>query len=190
MRGTSLAIVTGSWIIIMLTNFSIISALAGASSLSITTDKTRYTRDEMIKLVVSNNLDIPIWYIGYPQSELTFWTIERAKDKGWRRMDFRLPMIKEGRETCIIAMYERPIGSVKELKPESDLHFEWNQKICLLKIVTESSEPETIERGTYRFVLHYSLNTIKSEKGEAEPWKRPIELDEIKVVYSNEFILE
>jgi hypothetical protein len=144
----------------------------------------------MIKLVVSNDLDIPIWYIGYSQPELAFWTIERAKDDGWRRMDFRLPLIKEGREACIIAMYERPIGFVRELMPDSDLLFEWNQKICLLRIATESSEPEMIERGTYRFVLHYSLNTIKSEKGEVEPWKRPIELCEIEVVYSNEFILE
>jgi len=40
---------------------------------------------------------------------------------------------------------------------------EWNQKICLIKIVTESAEPEILESGRYRFVMHYSLDTVKSE---------------------------
>jgi hypothetical protein len=59
-----------------------------------------------------------------------------------------------------------------------------------LKIAIKSTEPEMIERGMYRFVLHYSLNTVKSENVEAEPWKRLIELGETKIAYSNEFVLE
>lgn len=190
MRSTTLLLIIGLLIIPLLLGCSMKSATAETSSISMATDMTRYVRGEMIKIVVTNNLDIPIWYIGYPQRDLVFWTIERAKENGWHSLGFRLPLIEEGRGVCRIAMYERPIGVVMDLKPHSDLLYEWNQKICLLKIVTESTEPEIIERGRYRFVLRYSLDTVKSENVEAEPWKRPIDLGEIKVVYSNEFILE
>jgi len=190
MRSTSLLLIIGLLIILLLLSSSMKSATAETLSISMATDKTRYVRGEMIKIVVTNSLDIPIWYIGYPQRELVFWTIERAKDNGWHSLGFRLPLIEEGREVCRIVMYERPIGVVMDLKPHSDLLCEWNQKICLLKIVTESTEPEMIERGIYRFVLRYSLDTVKSENVETEPWKRPIDLGEIKVVYSNEFVLE
>jgi hypothetical protein len=165
-------------------------AAAETSSISMATDKTRYVRGEMIKLVVTNSLDIPIWYIGYPQPELVFWTIERAKDNRWRRLGFRLPLIEESREVCRIAMYERPIGVVRDLKPHSDLFYEWNQKICPIKKVTGSTEPEMLESGRYRFVFRYSLDTVRSENLETEPWKRPIELGAIRIAYSNEFILE
>ena len=190
MRSTTLLLIIGLLIIPLLLGCSMKSATAETSSISMDTDMTRYVRGEMIKIVVTNNLDIPIWYIGYPQRDLVFWTIERAKENGWHSLGFRLPLIEEGRGVCRIAMYERPIGVVMDLKPHSDLLYEWNQKICLLKIVTESTEPEIIERGRYRFVLRYSLDTVKSENVETEPWKKPIDLGEIKVVYSNEFILE
>jgi len=154
------------------------------------TDNTRYVRGEMIKLLVRNSFDIPIWYIGYPQPDLVFWTIERATDNGWNSVGFRLPLIEAGKAVCRIAMYEQPIGAVTDLKPHSDLLYEWNQKICPVKRVPEPFEPETIERGRYRFVLRYSLKTMKSENIKAEPWKRPIELGETKVAYSNEFVME
>ena len=189
MRSTTLLLIIGL-LIIPLLGCSMKSATAETSSISMATDMTRYVRGEMIKLLVTNSLDIPIWYIGYPQCDLVFWTIERAKDNGWHSLSFRLPLIEKGREVCLITMYERPIGVVMDLKPHSDLLYEWNQKICLLKIVTESTEPKMIERGRYRFVLRYSLDTVKSENVETEPWKRLIDLGEIKVVYSNEFVLE
>ncbi len=183
-------LIIGLLIIPLLLGFSLQSGTAETSSISMATDKTRYVRGEMIKLVVANSLDIPIWYIGYPQRDLVFWTIERAQDNGWHSLGFRLPLIEKGREVCRLAMYERPIGVVMDLKPHSDLLYEWNQKICLFKTVTEPTEPKMIERGRYRFVLRYSLDTVKSENVETEPWKRPIDLGEIKVVYSNEFVLE
>lgn len=190
MRSTSLLLIIGLLIIPLLLGNSIKSATAETPSISMATDKTRYVRGEMIKLVVTNSLDIPIWYIGYPQPELVFWAIERAKDNGWHSLGFRLPLIEAGKEVCRIAMYERPIGVVVDLKPHSDLLYEWNQKICPLKIVTKSPEPEMIERGRYRFVFRYSFDTVKSENVKTEPWKRPVELGETKVAYSNEFVLE
>jgi len=190
MRNTSLLLIISLLIISLLLGCSMKSAAAETSFISINTDMTRYVEGETIKLMVSNRSDIPVWYIGYPQRELVFWEIERAEDDGWRRLGFRLPLIEEGREVCRIAMYERPIGVVRDLKPHSDLLYEWNQKICLIKIVTESTEPEMIKRGRYRFIMRYSLDTVKSENIATEPWKRPIELGQTKVVYSNEFVLE
>lgn len=166
------------------------SSAAPPPSIAIATDKTQYVSGETIKLKVTNNLEVPIWYIGYPQPDLAFWYIETAKSNDWQRLDFRLPRIEESREVCRIILYERPIGALAELKPHSDLFYEWNQKICLYKTVTEPFEPETIERGRYRFAFHYSLDTVKSEDIETEPWKRPIELGETEIVYSNEFVLK
>jgi hypothetical protein len=189
-RSTSLLLIIGSLIVPLLLGCSLQRGIAETSSVSMATDKTRYVRGEMIKTVVTNNLDIPIWYIGYPQRELVFWTIERAKDNHWHSLGFRLPLTEEGREVCRIAMYERPIGVVKDLKPHADLLYEWNQKICSVKIVSEPFNPEMIDRGRYRFVLYYSLETVKSENVKVEPWERPIELGQIKAAYSNEFVLE
>ncbi len=183
-------LIIGLLIISLLLGFSLQSGAAETSSISMATDKTRYVRGEMIKLVVTNSLDIPIWYIGYSQHDLVFWKIEKAQDNDWQGLDFRLPLIEGGIEVCRLTLYERPIGDVTELKPHSDLLYEWNQKICMFKTVTEPTEPKMIERGRYRFVLRYSLDTVKSENVETEPWKRPIDLGEIKVVYSNEFVLE
>jgi hypothetical protein len=171
------------------------SATTPASSATLpfivmTTDKTQYARGEMVNLKVTNSLDVPIWYIGYPQRDLVFWEIERAQSNGWQGVNIRLPMIEGDREVCRLILYEQPIGAVTELKPHSDLLYEWNQKICPFETVTDPVEPEMIERGKYRFAFRYSLVTVESEDIETEPWKRPIELGETKIVYSNEFILE
>lgn len=166
------------------------SGTATPPPITMATDKAQYVQGEMVKLEVTNSLDIPIWYIGYPQRDLVFWAIERAQDNGWKGLGFRLPLMEEGIEVCRITMYERPIGVVMEVKPHSDLLYEWNQKICPFMTMTEPFEPEMIERGRYRFALSYSLNTVKLEDIETEPWKRPIDLGETKVVYSNEFVLE
>jgi hypothetical protein len=159
-------------------------------SIVMTTDKMQYVGGEVVKLKVTNNLDIPILYIGYSQRDLHFWEIEKAQDNDWQGLNFHLPLIEGGIEVCRLTLLERPIGDVTELKPHADLLYEWNQKICLFKAVTEPTEPKMIERGRCRFVLRYSLDTVKSENVETEPWKRPIDLGEIKVVYSNEFVLE
>jgi hypothetical protein len=159
-------------------------------SIVMITDKKQYVEGEVVKLTIKNNLDIPIWYIWYSQPDLPFWEIEKAQDDHWQRINFPLPFIEGDKEYCLLTQLERPVGVVKELKPHSGLFYEWNQKVCLFKKVTEPTVPETIERGRYRFVLRYSLDTVESENVENEPWKRPIELGEIEVIYSNEFVFE
>ena len=160
------------------------------TSIAMATDKMQYVRGEIVKLKVTNSLDVPIWYIGYPQRDLVFWEIERSQNNSWQRLDLRLPIIEGDREVCRIILYERPVGTITELKPRSDMLYEWNQKICQFKTVTEPFESEIIERGRYRFALRYSLDAVKSKNIETEPWKRPIDLGEITIVYSNEFVLE
>jgi hypothetical protein len=164
--------------------------ISSPPSIVMVTDKMHYAWGEMVTLKITNKMDISMWYIGYSQRDLVFWEIEKAQDNDWEVVDFRLPFIRGEIEVCQLTLYERPIGDVTELKPHTDLVYEWNQKICLFKTVSEQTEPAMIERGRYRFVLRYSLETMKTENIESEPWKRPIDLGEIKVVYSNEFVLE
>lgn len=190
MRSVSWGLIAGFFIISLIVVLWIPNGTTTRPSIVIATDKTHYARGETIKLEVTNNLDIPIWYIDYPQGDLVFWEIEKAQDKSWQGLSFRLPLIEGNAEVCRLILYERPIGNVTELKPHSVLLYEWNQKICLFKTVTEPSEPEMIEQGRYRFALRYSLDTVKSEGIETEPWERPIDLGETKVVYSNEFVVE
>lgn len=192
MKNATLLAMIGLLFISFLLDGSMTSTKGETPAVSMTTDRTRYGRGETITLVVKNNLSIPVWYIGYSQTDLVFWTIERAQANGWQRIDFRLPTIEGGTEVCRFAMYERPIGVVMDLNPHSDILHQWNQRICPLKIktVTRPTEPEIIERGKYRFVLRYSLETVKSENVKTEPWKRPIELGETRITCSNEFFLE
>lgn len=192
MKNATLLAMIGLLVISFLLDGSMTGAKGETPAVSMATDRTRYGRGETITLVVKNNLPIPVWYVGYSQTDLVFWTIERAKDNAWHRVDFRLPRVDEGKEVCRMAMYERPIGVVTDIKPHSELHGVWNQKICPLKIttVTMPTEPEVIERGKYRFVLRYSLEAVKSENIKTEPWKRPIELGETRIACSNEFFLE
>lgn len=159
-------------------------------SIVMTTDKTQYTRGEVVKLKVTNSLDVPIWYIGYSQQDLVFWEIERAQSNGWQDLTIRLPIIEDDRKVCRLILYEQPIGAVTELKSYSDLLYEWDQQICQFETVADPVEPEIIERGKYRFAFRYSLVTVESDDLESEPWKRPIELGETKIIYSNEFTLE
>ena len=102
-----------------------------------------------------------------------------------------MPLREEGIEVCRMILYERPIGSAAELKPQAELLYEWNQKICPFKdkIDTQPSNPELIGRGRYRFSMIYSFDTVKSGDIETEPWKRRFELGETRAVYSNEIVL-
>jgi len=190
MRSMISGLIVGFFIISLVAVSCALDGTSAAAPVVMVTDKTHYALGEAIKLKVTNNLAVPILYIDYYQRDLVFWQIEKAQNGTWQVVDFRLPVIEGGAEVCRLILYERPVGSVTELKPHSALLYEWNQKICLFNTVTEPTEPGQIERGRYRFALLYSLNTVESEDIETEPWKRPIELGEAKIVYSNEFVLE
>jgi hypothetical protein len=178
---------------LILSSISAACAHKGASpalSVIMATDKSRYGADEVVRLKITNNLDVSLWYIGFSLPGLSFWQLESARGGNWQDAGLHLPLIDQGVEVCRFIMLERPVGSVTELQPASDLEDAWNQKTCVFRSITEPTEPERVEKGRYRFVLRYSLETVKTEKPEAEPWKRPVELGRTTVVYSNEFVLE
>ena len=158
-------------------------------SVVMTTDKTHYSARETVTLKVTNHLG-PIWYIGYPQRDLVWWDIEKAQDNAWNSVHMRMPLIEGGVEACRLILYEQPIGEVTELKSGSALRYEWNQHICLFDTGPQSTQPELIERGRYRCALRYSVSTVNTPGIETQPWKRPTELAEVDVIYSNEFFLE
>jgi hypothetical protein len=162
---------------------------AAMPSITLATDKIHYVSGDVVRLVVSNNLDISIWHLNYIHRDLVFWNLEKAHNNGWKRADFRLPLMEGGKDICRIIMHERPIGFVDELKPHSQLLYQWDQNICPYKTVTAPFQPEMIERNKYRFAFSYSLSTVKLKDNEAEPWKRVIDLGETTVAYSNEFDL-
>jgi hypothetical protein len=190
MRTTNLLILCSLFIVPSLFSLLPATAAAGNSPVHMATDKTRYAQGEPIKLSVTNATDIPVWYIGYSQPDLVFWALERANKESWLSMGFRLLSIEGGKAICRIVHYERPVGVVRELSAQSNLDYEWSQEICRPQIVTKSSAPELLEQGQYRFVLRYSVNTVKAENIEDEPWKRPIDLGEKEMVYSNAFTVE
>ena len=189
MRSIGSGLIAGFFIISLVLILWLSNGTSTPPSILMATDKTHYDQGETIKLEVTNNLDSSVWYIDYPQYDLVFWGIEKAQDDVWRHLEFRLPVIEGGVEVCRLILYERPVGDLTEMKPNSALLYQWNQKICLFETVTAPSEPGMLEQGRYRFALTYSLYTVKSGDTETEPWKRPIELGETKIVYSNEFVV-
>ncbi|XOF32449.1 MAG: hypothetical protein ACL93V_10405 [Candidatus Electrothrix sp. YB6] len=189
MKGINFGLLIG-FLIILSVEFFVQSGRTTSLSIAITTDRTQYIWNEIVSLKITNNLDIPIWYIGYPQPDLVFWKIEKYQNNEWKRMNFWLPFQEGDIEICRMTLYEQPIGFITGLKADDSLVYEWNQKICSSKGGFASVPPDSIERGKYRFAFRYSLHTVKTEDVESEPWKRPIELGEAHIVYSNEFVLE
>jgi len=124
------------------------------------TDEERYAQGARIRLSVQHSLATPIWYIGYAESDLAFWTIERAENKEWTELPFRLPVIDDDTAVCRLVLHEPPIGQVTDLQPNTELVYEWNQQICIFNTPTEPTAPELIARGRYRFALKYSLTTV------------------------------
>jgi hypothetical protein len=164
-------------------------AAADVPSLTLVTDRTWYTRGDVITLTMTNGLDVPVWFIGYPQRDLAFWDIERARNTSWERLDIRLPVTEGGSGVCRLVLYERPVGVVMELKPHADLRYEWDQKLCTGMNVTGTSVPEGAEPGRYRFAVRYSLDTVKADHPDTEPWKRPVDLGGTTTGYSNAFVV-
>lgn len=169
---------------------------AGAQEVTITTNKVEYEQGEVIKVTVKNELDKSIWYVDFPQRDLHFWGIERFKDNKWEDLaytegdNFRLPIEEDGKEVCYIFMYERPIGHAVELKPNAEFSFQWNQKICPYKMESKEQpfEPVFIEKGHYRFIFRYGLNTMELTKPEL--WEREVDLADINTIFSNEFVIK
>jgi hypothetical protein len=146
----------------------------------ITTDKTEYERGETIKITVRNGLNKSIWYIDGPIPPLAFWNLERFVSNTWKDIGYeysdQLPVIEEGREVCRIFLFE--VLDLAELKPNSEISHEWNQKICLFD--REPFEPKLIDKGHYRFTFTYGLGKSSED---------PQEIVDKRTIYSNEFLI-
>ncbi len=162
------------------------------SFVAVVTNKKLYSQGESIKIKVKNNLTVPIWYINFTQRDLVFWSLEKFQNNMWEALYFRLPVMENGKEICRLTMYERPIGVVKALLPNSLIDYKWNQKLCRFEgaNVTKQFDPKVLDRGKYRLTFRYSLKTVKVENNDTEPWRRPLDLGETQLVYSNEFTVK
>ena len=158
--------------------------------ISIISDKWQYAPGETIQLTVTNNHKCSIWYIDYPQPDLVFWKIEKAGDDGWQPLDFRLPLKENGKEICVLNLYERPVGVLKKLKPGSVLNAEWNQSMCSFRSSQLPHGPEKLSRGRYRFSFKYSFDTVTIREADKKTWLRPVELGETQVSHSVEIVIE
>jgi len=156
----------------------------------ITTDKTEYDQGETIKISVKNNLDKPIWYRRQIPLEFPpFWELEKFEENKWKTVYFYLPVQEKEKEICILRFHERPTWYIDELKPNSKISYQWNQKVCIGD-KDNGSEPEFIQKGRYRFAFRFGLRKIHLSNYQEEPWKGKEDLMDTKIIYSNEFIIK
>jgi len=174
------------------------AVLKSKEKATISTDKIEYERGDIITITVRNKSDKPIWYVEFTP-DIPFWGIKKFKDDKWQGLfyteyygNFRLPVEKDGKEVCHIKYYERPIGQVAKLEPNSEFSSQWNQKICPFKMESQGQpfEPVFIEKGRYRLVFGYGLSIKELENPEEEPWKMNPYLTDVNTTYSNEFIIK
>jgi hypothetical protein len=156
----------------------------------ITTDKREYEQAEIIEISVKNNLDRSIWYRRQGPSEIPpFWKLEKFEENKWEIVYFYLPLWEEEKEICIIRFHEAPTWYIDELKANSEISHQWNQKICPFDR-GDRFEPELIQKGRYRFIFKFGLRKIHLPKPKEEPWKGEEDLTDIKIIYSNEFTIK
>jgi|GEM_PF-1452564 len=150
---------------------------------AISIDKTEYSKDEIIKIVVSNNLDKPILYFGDGDR---FWGIEYFKNGKWVNAGyeegggFQLTDEKIG-DVCYIVFYERSLPV--ELKSGSSLSNQWNQKICPFGILNpvDPKAVKYIGNGQYRLTFIYGFEVSSDD---------PYKLSNFQTVYSNIFTIK
>ena len=76
---------------------------------------------------------------------------------------------------------------IEKMKPQSEFHQEWDQKICLFNGSDSLflEKPILLQEGTYRLVFTYSDKFRKDEYTLTE-----IEIITPRKIYSNEFIIK
>ncbi len=160
-----------------------ISDKSNKSGVIISTDKTKYDKGEIIKIVVNNKLDTSILYYSGGGK---FWGIEYFKDDKWINPayesggGFQLTEKNLG-DSCYIALYERE--SPSEFKPQTNLSSQWNQKICPLGTASPA-EPRIVKYiggGQYRLTFTYGFEISSDD---------PYKLSGFKTVYSNSFTIK
>jgi hypothetical protein len=110
--------------------------------LVVATDRDEYKPGDVVKITVSNNLDVPIWYAGQVDCGLSFWLLERCGSG--RVLQHKVP-----------CMWAEPQHDFAPLEPGQVLESEWPGTIQTLgeaDVVEELAEP-----GCYRVQFPFSL---------------------------------
>ena len=149
----------------------------------ISTDKNDYKSGESISIVVENELNKQILY--NPGGDRS-WGIEYYEGGEWKkygyegRKGFQLTNENIG-DNCYIALYE--LSYPIELQPQSDLKFQWNQKIC--PFGTEGPDKPKIvryiESGKYRATFSYGFEVSDDDR---------LRILDPRTIYSNIFTIE
>ena len=133
---------------------------------TITTDKTEYTKGETIKIILRNNLDRPIWY--YDWSEFGCVGGFSIGKKEERYKEF-YPLATE---KCL-----RPIA---KLEPKSEKVYKLN--LSLFTPAREHWEKYNVKLlGTFKLKFNYFLNEISA---------REYHINKAITIYSNEFTIK
>ena len=151
----------------------------------IETDKTEYEQGDTVIITIKNNLDKTIVFKTdcFPEyGRLGLWEIERKEKDGWKKVKMLLPL--EGK--CLPG-YFGIAPCIEKMKPQSEFHQEWDQKICLFNGSDSLflEKPILLQEGTYRLVFTYSDKFRKDEYTLTE-----IEIITPRKIYSNEFIIK
>ena len=132
---------------------------------TITTDKTEYEQGETVKIMVRNNLEIPIWYAQSVRCGTSFWLLETC----------------EGEEVSYyeICLWVAPDYRFTKLNLTEILEEEWDGKLWGSGL----EEYKLPEPGCYRIVFPYSYSVNK--KKLYEDWG-----EDKKTIFSNEFTIK
>lgn len=162
-----------------------------------TTNKTEYIQGDIISLLIRNNLSSSIWYVDFPQPDLSVWNIEIFENNKWENFSYKedgafcLPVKENNEDACYINYYERPIGRIAELSSGDFLSLQWDQNICPYSLGSASQpfKPVLFKPGHYRFSLRYGKEIKRIPENKKQPWERDVELSNIETIFSNEFTI-
>ena len=153
--------------------------------ISITTDKKEYAVGDIVKIVVRNGLDEPVW--GEFNSDcggMPFWGLQKLTDGDWVNLTVDMPFLDGKDFGCHLIFCERtyPVA----LKPNSEIKDEWNITYFCNYVdeyghLLDKPKVIKIEEGTYRLVLTYGLKVSNEDR---------FIIENINTVYSNKFIVK
>ena len=130
---------------------------------TLSTDKTEYTKGETIKIILRNNLDKSIWYLNGHE-------LCSDRNKGYKIYQFLAEKWVDVTPPADCSAVEGAgLPIFKELSPNDSVVFTWDSKI-FDKVKGSTEAPP----GKYKFLMFYK----EDEKAE-----------ELKEVYSNEFTI-
>jgi hypothetical protein len=110
--------------------------------LVVATDKAEYAPGEVVRISVSNNLDVPIWYAGQVDCGLSFWLLERCESG----------QVVQHQVPC---MWAEAQHDFTQLDPGQALESEWPGSLQTYGdagVLEELAEP-----GCYRVQFPFSL---------------------------------